>query len=344
MTKTLTTIQYLLLVASFVVLLTACGKEARQTTEVQSDRSGFIGVTGEVQSATSRNFGAPSVHKIWQYTIAYMAPDGQMIKKGEEVLRFDTEELNTRVREKSNTLNEKEKELQKQKILAREQLAELRLLAEQARSDAEKAALKADIPVNLLASRDFREYQLLLQQARLTLALRQAEVEKEALVLATEAKILEREIDVLKAEIEELRGSVGAMSVLAPTHGVVIHSLDRHGNKMAVGDNVWGGRRVVEFPDLSRLELRLEIPERDSAQVSIGQSVVFMMDAVPDQVFHGEVTELASVVHTKSINQPARVFDATVALLDPDPELMRPGMSVSAEIETGASTVKAEGS
>ena len=69
----------------------------------------------------------PSVHKIWQYTIAYMAPDGQMIRQGEELLRFDTEELITGIREKSNALNEKEKELQKQQILAREQLAELRL-------------------------------------------------------------------------------------------------------------------------------------------------------------------------------------------------------------------------
>ena len=162
--------------------------------------------------------------------------------------------------------------------------------------------------------------------------MRQSEVEKEALVLTTESKILEREIVVLQAEIDELRGSIDAMTIVAPTDGVVIHSLDRHGNKLAVGDNVWGGRRVVEFPDLSRLELSLEIPERDSARVAIGLPVTFTMDAVPDRIFHGNITELASVVHTKSINQPAKVFDATVALLDPDPELMRPGMSVNAEI------------
>jgi len=214
-------------------------------------------------------------------------------------------------------------------------LAELRLLVEESRADVDKAALKADIPEDLLASRDYRENQLLLKQARLTHALREAEVEKEAVILVTEAQILEREITVLQAEIDELRGSIDAMTIKAPTDGVVIHTLDRHGNKLAVGDNVWGGRRVVEFPDLTKLELRLEIPERDSARIAIGQAVSFSMDAIPDQVFHGEITELASVVHTKSINQPAKVFDATVALLDPDPELMRPGMSVNAEIQLG---------
>jgi multidrug resistance efflux pump len=314
-------------------VMTACNIESGPIVETQKDSSQVIRVTGEVYSANSRNFGPPAVSNIWQYTIASMAPDGTRVNKGEVVVRFDTQELKTKILTKSNKLNEKEKELLKQEILARESLAELRLLVEESRADVDKATLKAEIPENLLAGRDYRENQLLLKQARQTHALREAEVEKEALVLETEAKILEREIVVLRSEIDELQGSIEAMTIKAPTDGVVIHSVDRHGNKLAVGDNVWGGRRVVEFPDLTQLELQLEIPERDSAQVAIGQPVSFTMDAVPDQVFHGEITELASVVHTKSTSQPAKVFDATVALHDPDPELMRPGMSVNAEIQ-----------
>jgi len=313
--------------------LTACDMSPGKVTGAREDRSQMVKVTGEVHSANSHNFGSPTVSNIWQYTISFMAPDGTRVEKGQAVVRFDTQELKTRILKKRNSLNEKEKESQKQEILTRERLAELRLLVEESRADVDKAALKADIPENLLASRDFRKIQLLLKQAKLTQALRIAEVEKEATILATESNILEREISVLQAEIDELQGSIEAMKINAPTHGVVIHSLDRHGNKLAVGDNVWGGRRVVEFPDLSQLELRLEIPERDSARVAIGQPVSFTMDAAPDQVFYGEITELASVMHSKSISQPAKVFDATVTLLDPNPKLMRPGMSVNAEIQ-----------
>ena len=101
---------------------------------------------------------------------------------------------------------------------------------------------------------------------------------------------------------------------------------------MAVGDNVWGGRRVIEFPDLGQLEAHIEIPERESARVRVGQQVRFTMDAAPDKAFVGEITELASVIHTRSTNQPDKVFDATVRLLNPDTELMRPGMNINAEI------------
>lgn len=313
-------------------LAVACDMAPIPVTQQQPVRSQVVKVNGEVYSADSHYFGAPSVHNIWQYTIAFMAPDGSSTERGSEILRFDTNELNSKIREKNNALNEKLKESQKQEIIAQQQLAELRLLVEQSRSDVDKAVLKAKIPESLLANRDYQENQLLLKQARLIHALRDAEVQKEVQILAIESKILEQEITVLKREIQELMNSVETMSIKAPANGVVIHSLDRHGNKFTVGDNVWSGMRVLEFPDLSKLELRLEIPERDSAWVNIGQTVVFGLDAVPDRVFHGEITELAAVIHSKSNNQPAKVFDAKVALLDPDPEIMRPGIGVNAEI------------
>ena len=130
----------------------------------------------------------------------------------------------------------------------------------------------------------------------------------------------------------QLRNSIDSMIVKAVSQGVVIHTVDRHNNKHEVGDNVWMGRRVMELPDLSQLQVHLEVPERESARIVVGQTVNFVMDAAPDQRFYGEIIELASVIHTKSRNQPARVFDATVSLNNPDSSVMRPGMSVSAEI------------
>jgi HlyD family secretion protein len=298
----------------------------------------IVKVTGELRSANSRFFGPPAVHNIWQYTISFMAPDGSRVQARRPILGFDTQELTIKIRDKNNKLNQKQKELQKQEILARETLAEGRLAVEEARALVDKAALKAEIPESLLAGRDYREYQLVLQQSKLTLALRKLELEKEIRVQETESEILRREIAVLDAEVVLLQSSIDSMTIMAPADGMVIHVISRHGNKVAVGDDVWGGRRVLEFPDLSQLELHLEIPERESARITVGQAVQFTLDAAPDRLFEGQVVELASVIHTKSINQPAKVFDAVIALQNPDPELMRPGMSVNAEIQMGRET------
>jgi len=323
-----------LALVSIALLLTACGGAEDPVTVTQNsdeaDRA--IRVSGELQSANSRFFGPPSIADIWNYSIAYMAPDGQRIEAGRPILGFNTQELKTRLRDKNNELNEKRKELERTQIIAKEQLAELSLRVEEAEADLDKARLKADIPENLLAARDFRENQLLLERAELELTLRQEELARERVIQRTEVQILEREVAVLQADAERFENSIRRMTIMAPAPGVVIHVRDRRGNKSSVGDNVWGGRRVIEFPDLDLLEAQLEIPERAAARVQLGQQVRFTMDAAPDKEFIGEIVELASVIHTRSTSQPDKVFDAKVKLLNPDTVLMRPGMNINAEI------------
>jgi len=326
---------------TLALLLSACSPDEEKKQSATSPGLDAVKVTGELKSANARFFGPPALPDVWNYTIAFMAPDGTVVKQGTPILRFDTQELMTRMNDKRNALNEKQKELEKARIVSREQIAEMELQIEEARAVLDKAILKADIPESLLAGRDYQENQLLLKRAQLDFELRQEELAKEKLIQVTEVEILEREAGILQAELDQLQNSISNMTVLAPGDGVVIHATDRRNNKLAVGDNVWMGRRVLEFPDLSLLEAHLEIPERDSARVHIGQEVVFTLDAIPDKKFLGEIVELASVIHTRSESQPDKVFDAKVLLRNPDTSLMRPGMSISALIEAAGPATQA---
>lgn len=312
--------------------LGGCSQEHEKSAATSAESRGMVKVTGEIESASSAFFGPPAVPNIWQYTISFMAKEGRKVKAGTPILKFDPQELMTKLRDKKNALNEKQKQLEKQEIISREVMAELRLKQQETVSDLDRARLKADIPVELLANRDYQENKLILKQAELTLLLRNEELLKEQRVQDTEITILKREIAVLDGEVAQFQGSVDSMTVKAAGEGVVIHTVDRRNNKHEVGDNVWMGRRVMELPDLSQLQVHLEVPERESARIAVGQSVKFVVDAAPDEQFYGEIIELASVIHTKSRNQPARVFDATVSMKSPDLAIMRPGMSVSAEI------------
>ena len=317
-------------------LISGCSSDSDQNFTINPAARYIVRVTGEIESASSAFFGPPSVPSIGQYTISFMAPEGRVVKAGAPILKFDPQVLVTQLRDKSNALNEKQKQLEKQEIVAQEVIAEVKLKLQEAIAGLDKAKLKADIPVELLASRDYRENKLLLTQAELTLALRQQELEMERRVQETEISILKREIAVLKGEVTQFRSSIDSMTIKAAGPGVVIYTVNHRNDKHEVGDNVWRGRRVMELPNLSRLQVHLEVPERESARIAVGQSVKFVVEAAPDQHFYGEIIVLASVIHTKSRNQPARVFDATVSMKDPDSSLMRPGMSVSAEIRLGS--------
>ena len=320
------------LVCAAGLALVACEGADGPALPQGEDAGPVVRVTGELQSADSAFFGPPAVPDIWNYTIAYLAPDGMPVPAGRPVLRFDTQELMTKLRDKRNALNEKQKELDRVRIVAQETIAELSLQVQEASADLEKARMKADIPESLLAAREYRENQLLMARAELQESLREEELARERVIQATEVEILQREVAVLQGDADRYQASIDSMTLMAPRPGVVIHVRDRRNNKVSVGDNVWGGRRVVEFPNLEQLEAHVEIPEREAARVQVGQQVRFTLDAAPDKVFLGEITELASVIHTRSINQPDKVFDAKVRLLNPDTELMRPGMNINAEV------------
>ena len=322
------------------VVIGACSPGSDENLTTGPVVQDIVRVTGEIESANSTFFGPPAVPNIWQYTISFMAPEGRVVKTGTPILKFDPQELVTQLRDKSNALNEKQKILEKQEIQARDVIAELKLKQQEAIADLDKARLKADIPIELLASRDYKENKLVLKQAEITRALREQELVKEQRVQDTEINILRREIDVLQAEVAQFQNSIDSMTIKAAGPGVVIHTVDRRNNKHEVGDNVWMGRRVMELPDLSRLQVHLEVPERESARIAVGQSVKFILDAIPDQQFYGEIIELASVIHTKSRSQPARVFDAVVSMNNEDSTVMRPGMSVTAEIQVTGGVIK----
>lgn len=328
-----------LMTAVTVLIVSACEVDSgSQTSAVgPGGGSGSIKVVGEIVSAAPRKYGPPAIPDIWQYTISFMEPDGARVTKGQVVAQFDVQELEGRLLELANALNEKEKELASRELLARERLSELALRVEEARAAAGRAALKADIPESLLANRDYRANQLMLEHARLALAQQEAEVLQEQRIQETEIAILAREISRIREEAASLQDSLESMSIRAPEDAMVIHSLDHAGNRLSVGDNVWGGRSVVEFPDLEHLELLLQVPERILPEIAAGQAASFTVGATSDKVFDGVVRRIGSIVRAHSFTRPAKVIDVWVEISQPDAELMRPGMSVEVELRGGTS-------
>ena len=115
------------------LLLLGCDAGAPQTDRA-AESAGSVRVTGDLRSTQSYFFGPPSLPDVWNYVIAFMAVDGEPVEQGKVILRFDTQDLTNRMRDKSNAMNEKQKELEKARIVARETLAESRLAVEESKA------------------------------------------------------------------------------------------------------------------------------------------------------------------------------------------------------------------
>ena len=295
-----------------------------QTTGVQA--------SGEIASRDSAALGPPAITNLWNYTIAYMAPEGMNAKPGMPLLRFETQELQNRLIDKQAELDNKSKELARARIVNEETLADLDLELDRLKSELEKARQKAALPESVLAQKEYKEHQLRHRLAREQLELTRQKRELRELAIETDERLLQGEVDKLQGEVDDLTNSIARMTVTAPREGLVVHLRNWRQEKISVGDQIWNGMRVMELPDLDQLVVKLEVAERDLARVAEGLPLVFTLDASPDIEFTGAIESLGRVVRTKSRNQPAMVIDAVASIENPDRELMRPGMRVNARI------------
>jgi len=104
------------------------------------------------------------------------------------------------------------------------------------------------------------------------------------------------------------------------------------------------GTEIMTVADLNEMEARVDIGEMDVVLIAPGQKARLEVDAFKDRKFPGAVTEIAnsskgsglqaSIVSSQS--QDATKFEVKIRINEK--EAFRPGMSVTAEIETRSRT------
>jgi HlyD family secretion protein len=316
------------------LLLFACSPSGKPRV-VRVVRGPFdikIHATGQLQSAASYYVGCPSVERMWQYTISFMAPEGKPVGEGDPILTFDSRELMQRLQLKQSELDTGMKELERIRLQEQQTLEDFVLQTEEAKVRTQKARQKADVPEGLIAPNELQKLKMDLELAELQEKLAVSRVENQKSGMKTRIHVQDSKVTVLKNEVEKLNRDIQAMNCTAPKPGIVVYTPDWDGKKKAVGDTCWMGENILELPDLSRMQMKAVILESQAGRVKAGQKADVRLDANPDRVFKGTVVSLGRIFRVKSDSQPAIVFDAVIDLSESDPQLMRPGMAAGVDI------------
>lgn len=94
------------------------------------------------------------------------------------------------------------------------------------------------------------------------------------------------------------------------------------------------GTILMTIADLSVMEVEVEVDETDVVAVRLEQTAEVRVDAFPDRVILGKVTEIgSSALQVVSAAQESKDFKVVITLQDP-PESLKPGLSASADIIT----------
>ena len=307
----------------------------QEETSVSRDT---IATSGELTSTLTTNVGPPLVKNQWQFKITYLVPEGSQVEKGQNIIKFDTVALSRKLVEKKAELKTEKKNLETIILTNERTLKEFKLKLEEAKMEEEKAQRKWKLSNNVDASIETLQLEIDYKLAQNKTQRLHKTLKKNEDINRAKSAIANNKVFRLETEIKELETNIKKMTVTAPKSGIVVYKADHKGEKVSVGDSTWHGRQLISLPSLEKIAVKLEVYEAMAGQIAIGQKAEVRLDALPDRVFYGEVSQLGKVFRRKSRQQPNIIFDVTVLLEKTDTEVMRPGMTAKVKLFTQENT------
>ncbi len=148
------------------------------------------------------------------------------------------------------------------------------------------------------------------------------------------------QVAVAKAQLDQADEALAKTTIVSPITGT-ISKLDSELGERVVGTATMAGTEVMTIANLNEMEARVDIGETDVVLIEPGQHARLEVDAFKDRKFNGIVTEIGNSAKgtssmASSSSQEATKFEVRIRLTEK--EIFRPGMSVTAEIETRART------
>src|ERR1041385_4153268 len=149
-----------------------------------------------------------------------------------------------------------------------------------------------------------------------------------------------------RASLASAEDALAKTTIVSPLTGTVSKLNSTLGERV-VGTATMAGTEVMTIADLDEMEARVDIGENDVVLIQPYQIAHLEVDAFKDQKFNGVVTEIANSSTTAGLGtggpgggggmsggnqQEATKFSVKIRIKEK--ERFRPGMSVTAEIET----------
>uniref|UniRef100_UPI0025FABDDF efflux RND transporter periplasmic adaptor subunit n=1 Tax=uncultured Thiocystis sp. TaxID=1202134 RepID=UPI0025FABDDF len=138
--------------------------------------------------------------------------------------------------------------------------------------------------------------------ARLNLQ-RMQELAQRKVVAAVDLDQARAELEAAEAVLRRAKAQRGFLTLSSPADGLIIR---RDGE---VGQFIPAGQAVFTLSCCAPLRVTADVDEEDIPRVRVGQKVVLHADALPDQVFDGEVSQI-----TPKGDPVARTFRVRIRL------------------------------
>jgi len=333
----------ILIVFSLLFTL-SCDNEKVKIITYDLKRSDFvekINVSGTVQAVNNYPVVAPR-NNYGFMTVTHLADDGSYTNRGDTICILSCPALSTNYESFVTELETMEAE---QKKLEADNALNLALLR------AQLETTDAQMKISLLDSVQMK-FAPPVRQKLLALEMEKSAIEKRKIErkFISQKKIDDSEIRQIKSRIlqqqmrtQTMKDQINSLTIIASRGGYVMHAesptltfmsvtgVGTIGGKIEEGSNVFSTMALLQFPDLSKMQLSAQVAEADYKRIEKGQKVAISIDAVKDLHTTGKINRKMPVGKTRQTESQVKTYEVIIDI-DSCHLKMKPGLSASCEI------------
>jgi len=264
--------------------------------------------------------------------VAWLAPDGTAVKKGDVLVRFDPSAPEKQLRDGEADRASADAKLGEEQIKSKTAIADKKTDAELANDElAEQRKFQ---------SRDktiFSRNQIIESEVDEQLATaKQDHAEKaqqiEGHLSKSNTAVIAVERQKADLSIAHAKTALASMQVDAPHDGIFVLKRNWRGEIPKLGDSMWPGQEIGELPLLDAMEAEVFVLEVDGSGLADKQPAEIVVEAQPDHVYQGKIRLVDKLAKPRQPGSPVQYFAVVIALAETDRAVMKPGQRVRATL------------
>jgi multidrug efflux pump subunit AcrA (membrane-fusion protein) len=332
----LAAVPVLLLAATLALLLPRKDRSPRPEEAdpivTQGNFQSSVVLNGSLTALRAEEFKVP-ITETWRVQIKWMVKEGESVKPGDPVVRFETANIASLIETAEDSLRAKLEEQSQKRFEYENQKFELDVEVKKAENDNQQKSLDASIPEGIESKYEYDLKQLKKKISDHALASAQRNRTVKLAEFESQLETIAIEVGELEARLKKLKDDLKGLILVARTAGAVLYGVDDWtGRKVQVGDTVFATYTVASIPDLTSLLVQAWISETHIQRIRTGQSVDLYLDAYPDKQYKGVIKYISRGAEPVRRWGRSNYFRVDIEIEKLEPDIMKPGMSVRCEI------------
>ncbi len=230
------------------------------------------------------------------------------------------------------------RELERKGFRSRQQVEQVEIEIEEYQSNLTRDELKLNVKQKYEYERQMVELTSNIEQAESKLQTAKANNIAKVAKARSELKAAQATYEIERTELDKMLMQLEKCTIKAEQGGVVAYANEPwydSSRQIREGATVYYRQTIFSLPDMSSMQVKVNVHESQVKKVSTGQRAEIRVDAIPNHVLTGTVKSVSQLADSNRswMSGGAKAY-TTVVLIDELPEpVYKPGMTAEVRIE-----------